>query len=175
MNDVNAMARAILGAGAVPPPPAGPLEPGVAYSLAFDIDGDFAAVSFAIPDMYPEVAAGMWCLAVVYTRMEGAWAEYGEHDNTTTPRPFERPARPENSVESWLDWHSNGLGGDVHSFFGVAPHATARLTVTADAGEERELRITPSNGAYVAVVRGESSTLTGYAADGRRLGAITTR
>jgi hypothetical protein len=45
------------------------------------------------------------------------------------------------------------------------------LTVRGEDGPERDLRITPWCGAYVAVVAGATAKLTGYDAAGRRLGA----
>jgi hypothetical protein len=57
-------------------------------------------------------------------------------------------------------------------FFGVAPAATARLTVTDEAGRTRDLAITPWCGAYVATVEGATSRLTGYDAAGRVLGEL---
>jgi hypothetical protein len=75
----------------------------------------------------------------------------GESDNNTSPTPFERPSIGD-STHRWCDWHSNGGAGDWgdqdqdpwrHTFFGIAPTGTARLTVTDEAGRERDLRITP--------------------------------
>jgi hypothetical protein len=48
------------------------------------------------------------------------------------------------------------------SYFGIAPVHAARLTVTAADGCERELRVTPWNGAFVVASPGTHSTLTGY-------------
>jgi len=174
-DDVEAKAPAILAAGTVPPPPVGPLELGAGYALACDVAGDLGAVTFAVVDMYPDLADGMWCLAMIYRRLDDVWVEFGEHDSTTTARPFERIAAVENSTLPWIDWHSNGPlmpheTGCLHSYFGVAPVTTTRLTVSAGGGAERDLRITRGNGAYVAVVSGRSSTLSGYGADGRLLG-----
>ena len=173
-------ASEILDAGALPPPPAEPLSPGVRHPLAFDRDGDLGAISFAVFDLHPRIARGMWCEALIYTRgRAGRWTEIGEHDNTTSPCPFERPQSAENSEESWIDWHSNdGLrqGGTYEcltGFFGIAPVTTARLTVTAEGRTERDLRITPESGAYVAAVPAAAWTLTGYGMDGERLGALT--
>lgn len=44
--------------------------------------------------------------------------------------------------------------------------------MTAAGGEERDLRITADSGAYVAVVTVPAWTLTGYGADGERLGEL---
>jgi hypothetical protein len=49
------------------------------------------------------------------------------------------------------------------------------LTVTAENGCERELRITPWNGAFVVVSLGTHSTLTGYDVDGNVRGTLSTR
>jgi hypothetical protein len=173
-------ASEILDAGVVPPPPAGRLEPGVRYPLAFDLHGDLGAVSFAVLDLHPRIARGMWCEALMYARgRDGRWVEIAEHDNMTSPRPFERPRQPENTEETWVDWHSNhglrqsGTHDYLTGFFGVAPFTTARLTVTAAGEEERDLRITPRSGAYVAVVAAATWTLRGYGADGERLGEQT--
>ena len=102
-------------------------------------------------------------------------------DNTTTDQPFARPQVPTNCDRSWIDWPSycgvsswDGIPGypDRHMFFGIATVGTARLTVTTPDGRERELRITPWNGGYVAVVAGERSVLTGYGATGEVLGTV---
>jgi hypothetical protein len=61
----------------------------------------------------------------------------------------------------------------MHSYFGIAPVTTARLTVTAAGGSERDIPITPFNGAYVVAVSGPESTLTGYSPDGRQLGTMS--
>lgn len=55
--------------------------------------------------------------------------------------------------------------------FGIAPVGTARMTITDGTGRERDLRITPWNGAFVAVVRGTMHVLTGYDASGIVLGS----
>jgi hypothetical protein len=150
------------------------------YPLAFDRHADLGAISFAVLDLHPRVARGMWCEALAYARgRDGRWVEIAEHDNTTSPRPFDRPLQPESSEETWIDWHSNdGLreGGSheyLTGFFGIAPLTTARLTVTAAGEEERDLRITPESGAYVAVVAAAAWTLRGYGADGEHLGEQT--
>jgi hypothetical protein len=46
------------------------------------------------------------------------------------------------------------------------------LTVTDETGRTRDLQITPWNGAYVAIVAGAHSTLTGYDDHGERLGSL---
>jgi hypothetical protein len=177
--DLDAKAQRILKTREVPLLPAGSVEPGVGHPLAFDVDGDLAAVSFAVLDMYPDIQPGMWCLALIYRRRENAWVEACEHDNTTTPRPFERPSVAENDVAGWVDWHSNSgvwwseEHGSLHSYFGIAPRTTARLTMTPAGGSERDIRITRFNGAYVVAVAGSESTLTGYSPEGSRLGTIS--
>lgn len=178
----------ILEAGVVSPlapgtEPAG--DDGQAHPLAVDIDGDLGAVSFAIFDPYPHIAGGWWCVAACVQReADGSWPAFVacEHDNTTSPTPFTRPLIATNG-NGWIDWHSNGphfgfgVGDDGaeewrHSFFGIAPAGTARLVLADEHGRERDLRITPFNGAYVAYLRGTRSTLTGYDAGGAVLGSI---
>ena len=186
-DEVRATGPAILDAGHVPGPPAGPFARSDAYPLAVDAggpdgaDGPVGAVSYAALHPYPDIASGWWCVAVRFTFMDGAWRDGDEFDNTTTARPFERPAAAENSTEPWIDWHTNGGAGDYgsddapryrHLFFGIAPAPTARLTVTDERGRTRDLSITPWCGAYVATVEGFTSTLTGYAAAGGRLGEL---
>jgi hypothetical protein len=178
--DWRSEASAIVDAGVVPAPPAGPLEPGVRYPLAFDREGDLGAISFAVLDLHPGIAKGMWCETLIYARGSGGgWADIAEHDNTTSPRPFERPRSAENSDAPWLDWHSNdglrerGTHRYLTSFFGIAPAATARLTVTPAGGAERDLRISAVSGAYVAAIPAAAWTLTGYGVDGERLGTLT--
>jgi hypothetical protein len=186
--DVRATGPAILEAGEVAGPPAGPFERSRAYPLAVDVggpdgaEGPVGAVSYAALDPYPGIAGGWWCVAVRFTRLGGAWEPGDETDNSTTQRPFERPAAAENSTESWIDWHSNGGVGDYGDsdeaprhrsmFFGIAPVSTVRLTVTDETGRTRDLAITPWCGAYVATVDGATSRLTGYDAGGRVLGEL---
>lgn len=174
----------VLAAGRVDGPPSGPWRRDVRYPLALDIDAGhgIAAVSFAILDMYPDIQRGWWCEAVTFSLRDGGWRyAAGESDNCTTPDPFARPSTSTNSVHAWCDWHSNGglgeWGGDDlpqwrHTFFGLAPSGTARLTVTDETGATRDLPITPWNGAYVAVVAGAHSTLTGFDQDGHVLGSF---
>jgi hypothetical protein len=179
--DLETQGLAVLAAGRVPGPPAPPYEAGVGYPLAFDICGRIAAVSFAALDVYPDLSSGWWCLVEQFSLQDGAWGfAGGEHDNTTTSTPFERPTSVDNGVADWLDWGSNGGWGEWedeprrrHSAFGIAPVHTARITVTTVDGSERDLRITPWNGAYVMVAPGPRSTLTGYDAQGRVLGTFT--
>ncbi len=176
--DVAASAPGALDAAAVAGPPAGPFASGRAYPLAVDVDGDLGAVSYAALDPYPDIEPGWWCVAVAFKRGATGWAEAGDDDNCTTPRPFARPAAALNSTQSWIDWHSNGgLSGTGeperyhHVFFGVAPTTTARLTVTDRTGRTRPLAVTPWSGAYVAAVDGGFSRLTGYDLHGRELGS----
>jgi hypothetical protein len=174
--DWRARASEILTSGVVPTPPVGPLAPGVRHPLAVDIQDGLGAISFAVLDLHPRIAKGMWCEAVVYVGGPDAWTEYSTEDNTTSPRPFERPVDEGTNVDGWVQWHSNGGLAQrgkhdyLTSFFGIAPATTGRLTVTPGGGEERELRVTPYNGAYVAAVPAPSWILTGYSVDGQRLG-----
>jgi hypothetical protein len=175
---------AILATGVVPGPPTGPFIEGRAYPLAVDVDGSTGALSFAALNPYPDIEPGWWCIAVRFSRVDGAWRGGDDTDNSTTQRPFERPTAAENSRATWFDWHSNGgleLGRDGededepryrHMFFGNAPAVTARLTVTDHTGRERDLAITPWCGAYVATVGGTYSRLTGYDHDGRMIGSF---
>ncbi len=179
--DLETIGLAVLAAGHVPGPPALPYEVGVGYPLAFDVCGRIGAVSFAALDVYPDIALGWWCLVEQFSLHEGVWGfAGGEYDNTTTPTPFERPIAVENSTLDWLDWGSNGGWGEWedeprerHSSFGIAPVRTTRLTLTTVDGNEREVRITPWNGAYVVVAPGPHSTLTGYDIDGDVLGTLS--
>jgi len=179
------LAARVITAGTVPRPPRPPYRPDVVYPLALDLRGEQATVSFAVLDLHPDIATGWWCLAMEFERTpEGGWRECGEHDNTTSPTPFRRPDYVEGEVSGWIHWHSNGgisRGRDgrwSHDYFGIAPVTTARLVITTDEGHERDLPITPWNGAYATTVMARSSTLTGLAADGRvlgtaRLGGVT--
>jgi len=67
----------------------------------------------------------------------------------------------------------NERDGWIHSYFGIALTATARLVVTPEGGCPRDLAITPWNGAYVAAVATRSSTLTAYDAEGQQIDAVT--
>jgi hypothetical protein len=170
----------VLDRGSVPGPPPRPWDRETAYPLAVDVDGRL--VWFAVLDMYPDTAPGWWCLATTWSRDGECWNHaHGESDNTTSPAPFERPLQSENGVHRWCDWHSNGSAGHWgdededpwrHTFFGIAPAGTARLMVTDETGRERDLHVTPWNGAYVAVVSGPRSTLTGYDERGDVLGSF---
>lgn len=149
---------------------------GARYPLAVDIDGDLGVVSFAALALHPHIDSGWWCVAQMFERSGAGWAGSSEDDNTTSPTPFTRPLVAENGP-GWLDWGSNcglmGWGdGDFRLMcFGIAPVGTARMTITDGTGRERDLRITPWNGAFVAVVRGTSHVLTGYDASDRVLGS----
>jgi hypothetical protein len=181
-DDVRATAPGILGSGVVPGPPIGPFVEGRAYPVAVDLDGNTGAVSYVTLDAYPDIAPGWWCVALRFTWAGGVWHEITEDDNSTTQRPFERTAESENSIAGWVDWHSNGATGGYeepgaplvhrHLFFGIAPVATARLTVTDEVGRERDLSITPWCGGYVAAVDGAYSRLTGYDEAGELLGSF---
>lgn len=179
--EIRLTAPTILTTGTVPGPPTPPFRRGRAYPLAADVERDFAAVSFAALDPYDDLQTGWWCFVRLFALHDGRWREVGEHDNTTTQRPFARPDQAENSTEAWVDWLSHDYSqADAaeepvrHSFFGIAPKGTARLTVSVESGRERAVRITPWNGAFVVFVDGGPSTLIGYASDGRVLGSIVT-
>ncbi|MBI5104187.1 MAG: hypothetical protein HZB46_04240 [Solirubrobacterales bacterium] len=179
-DDVRELGPPILESGVVPGPPAGPFERHRAYPLAVDRDGPRAAVLFAALDANPDLARGWWSVAVRFTREDGRWRDGDEEDGFTTQRPFERPAVPENSRHTWVDWHTNGGFGDYgtdepryrHMVFGIATAGTERLVVTDETGRERDLAITPWCGAYVATVEGAFSRLTGHGPDGRLLGSF---
>jgi hypothetical protein len=177
-DEVRVSAPAILSSGLVPGPPDGPFVSGAAYPLAVDVNGRLGAVSYAALDPYPDIVPGWWCVACSFSLRDGRWWEGSQDDNTTSSRPFERPAAVENGT-AWLDWGSNGAIGEweqepreQHVFFGVAPSTTSRLVVTDRDGAGRDLSITPWCGAYVAVVAGTYSKLTGYDGDGRQLGSF---
>ena len=173
----------MLAAGRVDGPPQAPWRRDRAYplALAINVADGIAAVSFAVPDMYPDIEPGWWCEAVTYSLRDDRWRHAGgESDNNTAADPFTRPRNATNSMHDWCDWHSNGglmrwSKDDPpewrHTFSGIAPHGTARLTVTDERGHTRALQITPWNGAYVAIVAGGHSTLTGFDARGDRLGS----
>jgi hypothetical protein len=177
-DEVRSSAPGILSSGVVPGPPTGPFESGAAYPLAVDVDDELGAVSYAALNPHPQLVEGWWCVAHSFSLRGGRWCEASEHDNTTSSRPFERPSTVQNSKVSWMDWASNGGGGEWaeeprvrHLLFGIAPTTTARLVVTADDGRRRDLTITPWCGAYVAIVAGASSRLTGYGPGGETLGS----
>jgi hypothetical protein len=183
-DDRELLGRRVLAAGRVDGPPQRPWRREHRYPLAFDINAadGIAAVSFAILDMHPDIEPGWWCEAVTFAFRDGQWSYAGgDSDNCTAPDPFSRPAKATNSIHPWCDWHSNsGLAEwpeddppkSRHTFFGIAPTGTARLTVTDDAERTRDLHITPWNGAYVAIVAGTRSTLTGYDEHGNVLGTF---
>jgi hypothetical protein len=180
-DDVRKSGPSILAAGVVPGPPGGPFVEGRAYPLGVDVDGTTGAVSYAALNPYPDIEPGWWCVDMGFTLVDDVWHDGDQDDNSTTQRPFERPVEIENSTSTWFDWHSNGGLGDYgermgdppryrHMFFGIAPTATARLTVSDETGRERELAITPWCGAYVASVEGAFSRLSGYDQHGEPLG-----
>jgi hypothetical protein len=155
-------ALAVLEARHVPGPPAPPFEAGVGYPLAFDVSGSIAAVSFAVLD-----DRGWWCRVVPFAYDGEAWrVTGGEYGGPTSPLPFQRP-----SDADWVAWTGHDAwDGERHSSFGIAAARTARLTVTTPDGGERDVAITPWNGAYVVVAA--HSTLTGYSADGTVFGSV---
>lgn len=171
------LGMAVLAAKKVPAPPSRPAAVGVAYPVAFDIAGTIAAVSFVALNVYPEHLR-WWCLVEQFWLDGENWVPAGgSYDNTTTDTPFARPTRVENSVETWVDWITDGGHGgwDVeprerHSYCGIAPTHTARLTVTTPDGLSRSIAVNPLSGAWVVVAPGTRSTLTGYDAAGVKLG-----
>ena len=181
-SELTALGVEVLTTGRVPGPPSPPHESGVGYPLAFDVCGRIAAVSFAALDVYPDIARGWWCLVEQFSCSDGTWGSAGgEHDSTTSSTPFKRPTSVENSELDWLDWLCFGGAGEWdeapqrrQSCFGIAPVQTARLTVTAEDGCERQLRVTPWNGAFVVVSPGTHSTLTGYDVEDKVLGTLST-
>lgn len=162
-----------MASGVVPHQDAPDGQRDVAYPFAVDRAGDAGAVLFGF-------GRREWrCVAHVFRCQGEAWTEYHEHDNTTSPTPFERPMTSANSSVGGIDWHSNGplLGNErdgwIHSYFGIALTTTARLVVTPEGGSPRDLAITLWNGAYVAAVAARSSTLTAYDAKGQQIDAVT--
>ncbi len=167
------LGTAVLTAQRVPGPPSPPFKVSEAYPLAFDVCDEIAAVSFAALGVYPDIDRGWWCMVEQFRRSDGHWHPAGgSHDNTTTSTPFERPV-----TGDWIEWGSHG-GSSVweeeprerHSYFGVAPAGTARLSVTTPDGRPRDVAITPWNGAWVVVVAGPTSTLTGRDSNGAIIG-----
>jgi hypothetical protein len=175
------LGSAVLTAGRVPGPPAAPYEVGVAYPLAFDVCDGIAAVSFAARDVFPDIDRGWWCLVEQFWLSDGHWEPAGgSYDNTTTATPFERPTAIANSSVEWIDWVSNGGHAiwdqeprERHSYFGIAPAHTTRLSVMTTDGRTRDVAITPWNGAWVVAATGVRSTLVGYDAAGAVLGTAT--
>lgn len=138
-------------------------------------------MSFVALDVYPDIARGWWCLVEQFSSSDGTrGGAGGEHDNTTSSTPFKRLTSAENSELDWLDWLSFGGAAEWddeprrrQSYFGIAPVQTARLTVTAEDGCERELRVTPWNGAFVVASPGTHSALTGYDVEDNVLGTLS--
>ncbi|RKQ94014.1 hypothetical protein C8N24_3890 [Solirubrobacter pauli] len=153
---------AVLDAGHVPGPPAPPFKIGTGYPLALCVNGDLAAVSFAVLDAYPDIAMGWWCFLESYQRTNGLWGyTAAPHDNTTSETPF---ARPTGGIE-WVSF--GGVSGwddepkQRHSYFGIAGTDIARLAIGTC-----EVPITPWCGAWVVIAPGDASTLTAYDAAG---------
>jgi hypothetical protein len=156
--------------------PRSPWQDGHGYPLARDVDGDLAAVSFAVRHRGTTERDAWACMVMVLTRTGNAWIPGDTYDDTTTARPFGRPQVAENSSGGWVDWTSNGpVWGQgataVHSCFGVAPAGTTEIQLVAN-GVVRSLEITRFSGAYVAVSRGVASELRGFGADGTALGRL---
>ena len=178
--DIDRLAPVMLRLGVVPGPPSGPPVPGSAYPLAVDVHDRLGAASFAVLGLHPEIADGWWCVTRQYALRGGTWQDAGgEHEVPATSRPFEPPATAEDSTVAWVDRPSDGGHGEWddeprrrHVLSGVATATTARLAVTDESGRTRTIAITPWCGAYVAVVAGASSRLTGYGAAGEELGSI---
>ncbi len=153
-----------------------------AHPLAVDIGGDLGAVSFAVFDPYPDTASrlgGAWRPACS-ARRTGAGLPTSRASTTTRPRPrrtrVRLPARTATAGSIGTPTAPFSASGRAttaredwrHGFFGIAPAGTARLVLADEHGRERDLRITPFNGAYVAYLRGTRSTLMGYDAGWRR-------
>lgn len=178
--DIDRFAPVMLRLGVVPGPPSGSPVPGRAYPRAVDVHDRLGAVSFAVLGLRPEVADGWWCVTRQYALRGGTWQDAGgEHEVPTSSRPFEAPETPESSPVAWVDRPTDGGHGEWdeepqrrHVLSGSATAATARLAVTDESGRTRGIAITPWCGAYVAVVAGASSRLTGYGAAGEELGSV---
>lgn len=178
--DIDRFAPVMLRLGVVPGPPPEPPVPGRAYPVAVDVHDRLGAVSFVVLGLRPDAPGGWWCVTRQYALRGGTWQDAdGEHAVPASPRPFDPPATAEDSPVAWVDRTSDGGHGEWdeepnrrHVLSGVATAATARLAVTDESGLTRDLAITPWCGAYVAVVAGASSRLTGYGAAGEELGSI---
>lgn len=178
--DIDRFAPVMLRLGVVPGPPADPPVPGRAYPLAVDVHDRLGAVSFAVLGLRPDLEEGWWSVTRQYALRGGSWqATGGRHEVPTSPRPFEPPEASERSPVAWVDRPSDGGHGEWdedprrrHVLAGIATTATARLAVTDESGATRGIAITSWCGAYVAVVAGRTSRLTGYGASGEELGSL---
>ena len=178
--DIRRIAPVLLKLGVLPEPPAEPPVHGRAYPLAVDVHGRIGAVSFAVFDLHPDVEPGWWCLVRQYALRDGRWQDAaGEADAFWSQEPFDPPEAPEDSDVSWIDRGSCGGVGEWddeprrrHVLFGIAMPETASLSVCDDSGAERHLAINPWCGAFVAIVAGATSRLTGYAPGGAELGSL---
>lgn len=174
------VANVVLAADEIPRPGERRWAAGDLYPIAIDANGDHAAVAFAWRNPYPDVAHGWWHRVVLFDRAGDSWHwAGGEHDNPTTPTPFDRPAAVSNGQWDWIDWHTDGGVAEWsraprvrRSFCGIAPRATARLIVSDGSGEERGIAIPPWCGAYTAIVLGEVWMLCGFDSAGTRLGCF---
>jgi hypothetical protein len=178
--DLDEQVSLVMAAGVAVEPETTAATRGAAYPIAVDRGEGAGAVSFAVYNPYPDIERGWWCVAYAFPRGEGQiGGGYHWHDNTTSSNPFVRPEESENSVVPGIGWASNGplLGNDdegwLHSYFGIAPTTTARLTVAPVGSAPRDLAITPWNGAYVAAVAARGSTLRAYDEQGREIGSMT--
>src|SRR5262249_46384873 len=97
----------VLARGTVDPPAHGTPVRDVAYPIAFDAGELLGAVAFATWDPYPgDFEPEWWCTVELFLRYPDGWHSCGgEHDNTTSATPFERPVEGD-----WIEWHSNGGG-----------------------------------------------------------------
>ena len=172
--DIARLAPVMLRLGVVPEPPSGAPVPGRAYPLAVDVHDRLGAVSFAVLD---GVSDGWWRLTRQYALRGGRWEDAGGEHDVETASPF---APPQTGDHGWVERPADGGHGEWdeepvrrHLLSGIAAAATARLEVTDESDRTRDIAITPWCGAYVAVVAGASSRLTGYGAAGEELGSIT--
>src|SRR3954447_12935424 len=94
------LGTAVLALGNVDPP--APVHD-IAYPIAFDAGERLGAVAFATPDPYPrDFEPERWCTVELFVRYGDGWRSCGgEHDNTTSAAPFQRPADGD-----WIEWHS---------------------------------------------------------------------
>jgi hypothetical protein len=66
-------------------------------------------VSFAALDVYRDIASGWKCLVEKFSLSDGTWGHAGgEHDDTTSSTPFERPTSVKNEERDRVVWLSSG-------------------------------------------------------------------